>query len=68
MLSKSWTPVGKYRWLRIPFGIRPFAEEYHCRQQTIKRISIIADDILVYGVVIQWKRQYQIMIVVSLIS
>jgi hypothetical protein len=31
-LTTFWTPVFRYRWLRMPFGIKPAAEEYQGRQ------------------------------------
>lgn len=52
-LTTFWTPQGRYRWLRMPFGIKPAAEEYQRRQhevlQGLRGVSVIADDILVYG-------------------
>ena len=52
-LTTFWTPLGRYRWLRMPFGIKPAAEEYQRRQHEVllglKGVSVIADDILVYG-------------------
>ena len=27
-LTTFWTPFGRYRWLRMPFGISPASEEY----------------------------------------
>lgn len=52
-LTTFWTPLGRYRWLRMPFGIKPAAEEYQRRQhevlQGLKGVTVIADDILVYG-------------------
>ncbi|KAI4897681.1 hypothetical protein NFI96_029695 [Prochilodus magdalenae] len=52
-LTTFWTPLGRYRWLRMPFGIKPAAEEYQRRQhevlQGLKGVAVIADDILVYG-------------------
>lgn len=52
-LTTFWTPNGRYRWLRMPFGISTAPEEYQRRQHEIleglKGISNIADDILVYG-------------------
>lgn len=51
-LNAFWTPEGRYSWLRMPFGIKPAAEEYQLHQQValagLKGISVIADDILVY--------------------
>lgn len=52
-LTTFWTPEGRYRWLRMPFGIKLAAEEYQRRQhealQGLRGVSVIADDILVYG-------------------
>ena len=53
LLTTFWTPFGRYRWLRMPFGIKPAPEEYQKRQKEaldgLKGIHIIADDILVVG-------------------
>ena len=53
MLTTFWTPFGRYRWLRMPFGISSAPEEYQRRQQEIleglKGVEVIADDILVIG-------------------
>ena len=52
-LTTFWTPFGRYRWLRMPFGISSAPEEYQRRQQEIleglKGVEVIADDILVIG-------------------
>lgn len=52
-LTTFWTPLGRFRWLRMPFGIKPAAEEYQRRQHEVLRgltgVSVIADDILLYG-------------------
>ena len=52
-LTTFWTLEGRYRWLRMPFGLKPAVEEYQMRQhealQGLKGVSVIADDILVYG-------------------
>lgn len=52
-LTTFWTPLGRFRWMRMPFGIKPAAEEYQRRQhealQGLKGVSVIADDILLYG-------------------
>ena len=53
MLTTFWTPFGRYRWLRMPFGISSAPEEYQRRQQEIleglKGVEVIADNILVIG-------------------
>jgi hypothetical protein len=47
------TPFGRYRWLRMPYGITSAPEEYQRRQyQAIKDlpgVKRIIDDILIYG-------------------
>ena len=47
------TPFGRYRWLRMPYGITSAPEEYQRRQyQAIKDlpgVKSIIDDILIYG-------------------
>jgi predicted aspartyl protease len=48
------TPFGRYRWLRMPFGICSAPEEYTRRQEQalegLRGVKSIADDMLVYGV------------------
>ena len=52
-LTCFWTPFGRYRWLRMPFGISSAPEEYQRRQHEViaglRGVECIADDILVYG-------------------
>ena len=47
------TPFGRYRWLRMPFGISSAPEEFQRRMNDtfgdIKGTAVIADDLLVYG-------------------
>ena len=47
------TPWGRYRWLRMPFGIAPAPEEFQRRLDAaiagLKGCKAIADDILVFG-------------------
>ena len=47
------TPFGRYRWLRLPFGIKTAPEEYkrriHESLQNLKGIEDIVDDILCVG-------------------
>ena len=47
------TPFGRYRWLRMPFGISSAPEEFQKRMNDtfgdIKGTAVIADDLLVYG-------------------
>ena len=46
-------PWGRYRWLRMPFGIAPAPEEFQSRLDEalsgLKECKTIADDILVFG-------------------
>ena len=52
-LTTFWTPFGRYRWLRMPFGIATAPEEYQRRQhealEGLPGIYVIADDILITG-------------------
>ena len=47
------TPFGRFRWLRLPFGISVAPEEFqrrlHDALHGLEGIACIADDILVYG-------------------
>ena len=47
------TPFGKFRWLRLPFGVSIEPEEFqrriHNALSGLERIACIADDIVVYG-------------------
>ncbi len=52
-LTTFSTPFGRYRWLRMPFGISSAPEEFQRRVletlEGLEGIQTIADDILVYG-------------------
>ena len=52
-LTTFWTPGGKFRWLRMPFGISSSPEEFQRRLQEalegLEGISTVADDILIVG-------------------
>ena len=47
------TPFGRYKWKRMPFGIKSASEEYQMRMQEalegIENMAIVADDILIFG-------------------
>ena len=53
MLTTFWTPYGRYRWLRMPFGISSAPEEFQRRLEEclegLANVEVIADDIVIYG-------------------
>jgi len=53
VLTTFGTPWGRYRWLRMPFGIAPAPEEFqrHLEEnlERLQGVKAVADDILVYG-------------------
>jgi len=52
-LTTFWTLFGRYRYLRMPFGISSAPEKFqwcmHVICQDLPGIAVITDDILVYG-------------------
>lgn len=52
-LTTFWTPYGRYKWNRVPFGISPAPELYQMVQHEIVEgldgVECICDDILIYG-------------------
>ena len=52
-LTTFWTPYGRYRWRRMPFGISTAPEEFQRRLHEVfeglSGVEVIPDDILVYG-------------------
>ena len=52
-LTAFWTPFDRYRWLRMPFGIKSALEEFQRRLdeclEGLENIVVIHDDILVFG-------------------
>ena len=48
-----WTPFGRYRYLRMPFGINLAPEEFECRLHEklagLEGVEILRDDLLVVG-------------------
>lgn len=52
-LTTFWTPFGRYRWNRVPFGISPAPEIYQKIQHEITEgldgVESLCDDILIYG-------------------
>ena len=53
MLTTFNTPFGRFRWLRMPFGICLAAEEFQRRMnntfENLKGTAITANDLLVFG-------------------
>jgi len=52
-LTTFWTPFGKYKWLRRPFGLSSSPEEFQRRLSDalsgLGGLTVVADDILIYG-------------------
>ncbi|XP_058840279.1 uncharacterized protein K02A2.6-like [Topomyia yanbarensis] len=52
-LTTFWTPFGRYRWLRMPFGISSAPEIFQAKLQEtlegLEGIECLADDILIVG-------------------
>ena len=52
-LTTFQTPLGRYRWLRLPFGLAVSSEIFQKRLNAalegLKGVVCVADDILVYG-------------------
>ena len=48
------TPEGRYRWLRLPFGLSVsseiFQKRLHQALEGLKNVICVADDVLVYGI------------------
>lgn len=53
-LTTFWTPFGRYRWTRLPFGIASAPEIFQLKLQQViqdlEGIECIADDLLIYGI------------------
>ena len=52
-LTTMWTPFGRYRWLRMPFGLKSASEEFERRlDQSLEGLpncEKIHDDICIFG-------------------
>ena len=52
-LTTFWTPYGKYKWLRMAFGLVSSSEESQRRLSEaldgLSGVTVVADDILIYG-------------------
>ena len=64
-LTTFWTPFGRYRYLRMPFGISSAPEEFQRRMHTtlqgLSGVEVITDDILVFecgDTVEEWQRDH----------
>ena len=53
LVTTMHTPWGRYRWLRLPYGVSSAPEEFQMRMQEaldgLNGVGNIADDILVFG-------------------
>ena len=53
MLTTFATPHGRYRWLRLPFGLSVsseiFQKRLHQEVEGLRGVKCIADDVLIYG-------------------
>ncbi|XP_062713235.1 uncharacterized protein K02A2.6-like [Aedes albopictus] len=53
-LTTFWTPFGRYRWTRLPFGISSAPEIFQMKLQEVIQgldgVECLADDLLVYGI------------------
>ena len=53
MLTTFATPYGRYRWLRLPFGLRVsseiFQKHLHQALEGLPGVNCIADDVLIHG-------------------
>jgi len=52
-MTTFWTPSGRYRYLRMPFGITSAPEEFESKLQEklsgLEGVEVLRDDILVVG-------------------
>ena len=52
-LTTFWTPFGRFKWLRMPFGLASSPEEFQRRLseslEGLEGVTVVADDILIYG-------------------
>ena len=53
LMTTTHTPIGRVKWLRLPFGISSAPEEFQRRQRDVleglKGVINIVDDILIFG-------------------
>lgn len=52
-LTTFWTPFGRFRWKRLPFGVAPALEIFQIKMQDLltglEGVEVLADDIIIYG-------------------
>ncbi|XP_062713588.1 uncharacterized protein K02A2.6-like [Aedes albopictus] len=52
-LTTFWTPFGRYRWIRLPFGIASAPDIFQMKLQEVIQglsgVECVADDLLIYG-------------------
>lgn len=52
-LTTFWTPFGRYRYLRMPFGVNAAPEEFECKLHVhlsdLQCVEVLRDDILEIG-------------------
>jgi transposase InsO family protein len=52
-MTTFWTPFGRYRYLRMPFGVNTAPEEFECKLQEkvadLPGVEVLRDDMLVIG-------------------
>lgn len=53
LLTTFWTPFGRYRWTRLPFGISSAPEVFQTKLRAVVQdldgVECLADDLLVFG-------------------
>ena len=53
MLTTFATPFGRYRWLRLPFGLKVsseiFQQRLHHALEGLEGVRCIADDVIIWG-------------------
>lgn len=52
-LTTFWTPFGRYRWLRLPFGLSASPDHFQMKMfaltHDLKGVEVLVDDLLVIG-------------------
>ena len=59
LLTTFWTPFGRYKWNRLPFGISFAPKEFERRLKEVleglDNVAVVADDLLIFG----WGNSHQ---------